>query len=108
MNHRPNVCPYLQCTEALLTNISTPNISTSIEAYQCHATETPFAPSAVQQSSCCFNSALFARCPYYAAIGEAKPMTVMPHQPARHDSLFAQLSRLFSFGKKKRRRVYYI
>lgn len=103
MNQASNVCPYLRRTETQCGNVSKP-----LEAHQCHATVTPFAPSAVQQSSCCFNSALFARCPYYVAVGQAEDTTAVPHQPIRRNSFLAQFSRFFAFGKKKRRRIYYL
>lgn len=96
-------CPYLHSIEGNSATCHEPT-----PAHRCCATAASFSPSAVQQSSCCFNSALFARCPYYvAAIGTPPPPVGGTVLPQRRDSLLAQLSRLFSFGKKKRRRIYY-
>lgn len=97
------VCPYLRTAQDTSATGQEPTLE-----YRCYATVNSFSPSAVQQSSCCFNSAIFARCPYYVAGSGGTPQPVgVIVRPPRRDSLLAQMSRLFSFSKKKRRRVYY-
>ena len=97
------VCPYLRLAQDKSATCHEPT-----PEHRCYATVDSFSPSAVQQSSCCFNSAIFARCPYYVAVSGGTPQPVgVTVRPPRRDSLLAQVSRLFSFGKKKRRRVYY-
>jgi hypothetical protein len=98
-----HVCPYLRIAQDKTATFQEPT-----PVHRCYATVESFSPSAVQQSSCCFNSAIFARCPYYVAARGGTPEPVgVTVRPQRRDTWLAQMSRLFSFGKKKRRRIYY-
>jgi len=105
MNQDPaiKICPYLRCPQDKAVRLHDPT-----QAHRCHATVDSFSPSAVQQSSCCFNSAIFSRCPYYVAASGGTPQPVgVTIRPQRRGNLFAQMGRFFSLGKKKKRRVYY-
>jgi len=93
------ICPYLRTAEGAVISQYDPT-----QPHYCHATGTPFSPSAVQQSSCCLNSAIFSRCPYFANAKAAVAVVDENARVSRRSTLFSPLARLL--GRKKRKRIY--
>jgi len=93
------ICPYLHNPDGEVIDQYE-----STQTHYCHATEAPFSPSAVQQSSCCLNPAIFARCPYFANANANEELEVASERAARRSNSGSPLDRLL--GRKKKKRIY--
>lgn len=93
------ICPYLRNAEGEVANPHEPTTT-----HFCHATEAPFSPAAVQQSSCCLNPAIFSRCPYFAGANTVEQAGAGNNHAAKRSSSLSPLDRLL--GRKKKKRIY--